>query len=135
MWQRLLRAEQELEAEIKDVQAEANALAPEWGNTIFQSANEIIVNRLTKEKLLEKRAGLEAEKEAWEKVKEQSRAELEGETSNATSTTSTSTPEKVKPKAAAVTEASDEDTVLVEKTGDTNASGGGGKNKKKKGKK
>lgn len=135
VWQRLLRAEQELEAEIKDVQAEANALAPEWGNTIFQSANEIIVNRLTKEKLLEKRAGLEAEKEAWEKVKEQSRAELEGETSNATSTTSTSTPEKVKPKAAAVTEASDEDTVLVEKTGDTNASGGGGKNKKKKGKK
>lgn len=147
VWQRFLRAEKELEAELKDVLAEANALAPGWGdnNQILQTANEIIVNRLTKAKIEEKRATLASEKEAWEKVREASRLELEGEDQSkkekeviSASSTNASTPEKAKPKTAAVTEASDEDTVLVEKGADaaTNAAGGGGgKNKKKKGKK
>lgn len=127
--------------------AEANALAPGWGdnNQILQTANEIIVNRLTKAKIEEKRATLASEKEAWEKVREASRLELEGEDQSkkekeviSASSTNASTPEKAKPKTAAVTEASDEDTVLVEKGADaaTNAAGGGGgKNKKKKGRK
>lgn len=144
VWQRFLRADKELEAELKDVLAEANALAPGWGenNLILQTANEIIVNRLTKAKIEEKRATLASEKEAWEKVKEASRLELEGEFEPkkevvSASSTNASTPEKARPKAAAVTEASDEDTVLVEKGADavTSTSGGGGKNKKKKGKK
>lgn len=154
IWQRLLRAEQELEAELKDVVAEANALANGWGQHIFQSANEIVVNRMTKKTLEEKRAGLAEEKAAWEKVKEQSRAELEGATQSAKSvptpaastnaSTTTSTPEKPKavPQPAAVS--SDDDAVLVETpTGqtrpetpvETGTSGGGGKSKKKKGKK
>ena len=53
IWQRLLRAEQELEAELKDVVAEANALATGWGATIFQTANEIVVNRMTRAKIEE----------------------------------------------------------------------------------
>lgn len=163
IWQRLLRAEQELEAEIKDVVAEANALASGWGNHIFQSANEIVVNRMTKKSLEERRAGLAAEKEAWQRTKEQSRAELEGEiapvsvaekavpahvaapVASATSTNA-STPEKPKavPQPAAVS--SDEDAVMVETPAlearpetavesSTTGGGGGGKSKKKKGKK
>lgn len=158
IWQRLLRAEQELEAELKDVVAEANALAPQWGNNIFQSANEIVVNRLTKRKIEEKRVTLESEKAAWEEVKEASRRELEGDTSPAATPlkkgsvtsaagtgtgTSESTPEKVKPKAAAVAEGSDEDAVMVETPGvdgaqpasTPDAGAGGGGKKKKKGKK
>lgn len=154
IWQRLLRAEQELEAELKDVVAEANALATGWGNHIFQSANEIMVNRMTKKKIEEKRASLEEEKRVWEGVKEASRKELEGETTSAPTPqkkpsigaagTNDSTPEKVKPKAAAVAEGSDEDAVMVETpsadgvattiTPDTSGGGGGGK-KKKRGKK
>jgi len=159
IWQRLLRAEQELEAELKDVVAEANALAAGWGNHIFQSANEIVVNRLTKTKIEEKRAGLEGEKMAWEAVREASRRELEGESepvvtgtaqkkgsvsSASVSGTNESTPEKMRPRGAQVAEGSDEDAVMVETPGvdgatvattpDTGAGGGGGK-KKKKGKK
>lgn len=153
IWQRLLRAEQELEAELKDVVAEANALANGWGQHIFQSANEIAVNRMTRKTLDEKRATLEVEKAAWEKVKEQSRAELEGETAAApakttttassVASTSTNTPEKPKaaPQPAAVS--SDEDAVLVEtpagqtrpETPVESGTSGGGKSKKKKGKK
>lgn len=161
IWQRLLRAEQELEAELKDVVAEANALANGWGGHIFQSANEIVVNRMTKKAIEDRRANLASEKEAWEKTREQSRLELEGEvpqvqnektssvatpaTSTPAASTTTSTPEKPKivPQPAAVS--SDEDAVLVEtpanetrpetpvETGATG--GGGGKGKKKKGKK
>jgi len=157
IWQRLLRAEQELEAELKDVVAEATALAAGWGTTIFQSANEIVVNRLTKLKIDEIRAGLEGEKKVWEEVRERSRRELEGEVpkekkgsvsantsaSASAAGTTESTPEKAKPRATAVAEVSDEDAVMVETPGvdgptalapETGTSGGGGK-KKKKGKK
>lgn len=163
VWQRLLRAEQELEAELKDVVAEANALANGWGQIIFQSANEIVMNRMSKKKIAEVRANLDQEKAKWEQTKEASRLELEGvgepgeavqntsvpATSTGTSTstsTTTSTPEKPKPsqapKAAAVADASDEDGVIVETpradtptSQSTSGGGGGGGKKKKKGKK
>lgn len=162
IWQRLLRAEQELEAELKDVVAEANALANGWGGHIFQSANEIVVNRMTKKVVEDRRANLASEKEAWEKTREQSRLELEGEmptqqsqseksssavtpaASTPAASTTTSTPEKPRtvPQPAAVS--SDEDAVLVETPAsearpetpvETGTTGGSGKNKKKKGKK
>ena len=93
---------------------------------------------------------MDKEKGDWEKVKERSRMELEGEVSSSTttadegvnretpSTTSESTPEKVKARAATVAEGSDEDAVLVEKAANTVPSlngAAGGKSKKKKGKK
>ncbi|KAK3072600.1 Translocation protein S66 [Teratosphaeriaceae sp. CCFEE 6253] len=66
LWQRFLRAEQEMEAEVKDVVEEANAFAPQWGQTIFQSANEMNQNLLIKQRMVEIQEGLEAEKSWWE---------------------------------------------------------------------
>ncbi|KAL2436737.1 hypothetical protein ABEF95_013711 [Exophiala dermatitidis] len=79
IFQRLQRAEQELELELKDVVAEANALAPNWGLSIFQSANEMVQNKILRDKLDAVRATLPAEKEAWEAQRERSRRELLGE--------------------------------------------------------
>jgi translocation protein SEC66 len=44
LWNSLLAAEKELEAEIVDVVAEAENFVPGWGNVIFQTANEIIAS-------------------------------------------------------------------------------------------
>ncbi|EHY53939.1 Translocation protein S66 [Exophiala dermatitidis] len=79
IFQRLQRAEQELELELKDVVAEANALAPNWGLSIFQSANEMVQNKILRDKLDAVKATLPAEKEAWEAQRERSRRELLGE--------------------------------------------------------
>lgn len=46
---------------------QANALAPNWGQTIFQSANEIAANTVLRKRLDEIQAQTEAEKEWWEK--------------------------------------------------------------------
>ncbi|TPR09616.1 Transferase family protein [Aspergillus niger] len=46
LWQRFLRAEKEMEDEVRDVVAEANAYVPGWGQTIFQSANEMLNNAI-----------------------------------------------------------------------------------------
>jgi translocation protein SEC66 len=125
IWQRLLRAEQEMEVEIKDVVAEANALHAGWGTTIFQSANEMVQNRMLKEKLGAVRATVDPEKARWEAQREQSRRELEGEPAAEKEKMPRSPPGKAA--------SSDEDAVLVE----TPAAGeeGGGKGAKKKGKK
>ncbi|EXJ88344.1 hypothetical protein A1O1_05274 [Capronia coronata CBS 617.96] len=79
IFQRLQRAEQELELELKDVVAEANALAPDWGRTIFQSANEMVQNKILRDKLDAIKATLPAEKAAWDAQREKSRRELEGD--------------------------------------------------------
>jgi translocation protein SEC66 len=44
LWQALLAAERELEAEILDVVAEANSFVPGWGQIIFESATQVIAN-------------------------------------------------------------------------------------------
>ncbi|CAK1364132.1 Translocation protein sec66 [Cercospora beticola] len=67
LWQRYLRAEKEMEEEVKDVVNEANAFAQNWGQIIFQSANEINQNRIIKERIAELQATTEAEKAWWEK--------------------------------------------------------------------
>ena len=142
IWQRLLRAEQELEAELKDVVAEANALAPGWGQTIFQSASEMVQNHILKEKLAAHREGIDEEKKAWAEKKEGIRKELMGEEPAKVEEASVeapipaaapASPEKVVPKAGS----SDEEGVMVETPDAASADvtpGGGGK-KKKKGKK
>ncbi|KIW65736.1 hypothetical protein PV04_07962 [Phialophora macrospora] len=163
IFQRLQRAEQELELEIKDVVAEANALsgAPgTWGQTIFQSANEMVQNQMLREKLDGIKAGLPAEKERWERTRESARRELlggDGATSTPASAATTnpapaSAPAPVPAGQGAILKgaagSSDEDGVIVETpaaevvtpaaTGGSaggGGGGGGGKNKKKKGKK
>jgi len=44
LWNSLLQAEKELEAEIMEVVAEANTFVEGWGSIIFQSAGEMIAN-------------------------------------------------------------------------------------------
>ena len=44
LWNSLLAAEKELEAEIMEVVAEANSFVEGWGQAIFQTANEMIAN-------------------------------------------------------------------------------------------
>lgn len=44
LWNSLLNAEKELEAEITEVIAEANAFVDGWGQVIFPSANEMLAN-------------------------------------------------------------------------------------------
>lgn len=44
LWNSLLAAEKELEAEIMEVVNEANSFVEGWGTVIFQTANEMIAN-------------------------------------------------------------------------------------------
>ncbi|TVY24988.1 Translocation protein [Lachnellula hyalina] len=67
LWQRFERAEKEMEEELRDVVTEANALTPNWGQTIFQSANEIAAGTLLRKKLQDIQSQAPAEKEWWER--------------------------------------------------------------------
>jgi translocation protein SEC66 len=142
IFQRLVRAEQELEAELKDVVAEANGLSSEWGKTIFQSAGEMVQNQLLKEKLERIKGTIPEEKKVWEETRERARRELEGAsvstkapiatsgTGEAVLAATTTTP--AKPVAAG---SSDEDAVLVDANAADDESTSGGSKKKKKNKK
>ncbi|GFN20210.1 translocation protein S66 [Aspergillus tubingensis] len=79
LWQRFLRAEKEMEDEVRDVVAEANAYVPGWGQTIFQSANEMLNNAIFRERMEKQQAKLEEEKQWWEKRKEGYMKELDVE--------------------------------------------------------
>ncbi|PWY71458.1 translocation protein [Aspergillus heteromorphus CBS 117.55] len=79
LWQRFLRAEKEMEDEVKDVVAEANAYAPGWGQTIFQSANEMLNNAILRERVEKQQAKLQEEKQSWEKKKDGYLKELDAE--------------------------------------------------------
>lgn len=69
LWQRFQRAEKEIEEELRDVVQEANAFAPNWGQTIFQSASEMAQNTHIRERLGEIMSKAPEEKEWWEKRK------------------------------------------------------------------
>ena len=86
LWQRFQRAEKEIEEELRDVVqevslvhtamhsthtnvAQANAFAPNWGQTIFQSASEMAQNTHIRERLAEITSKASEEKEWWEKRK------------------------------------------------------------------
>lgn len=107
---------------IADSTSQANAFAPNWGQTIFQSANEINQNDILKQRTAEIQVQLDAEKEWWEKKREGVRSdfmkEIEGDEKPAETQRKTG---------------SDDDAVLVEAEDSAPQGGGGGK--KKKGKK
>lgn len=103
LWQRFQRAEKEMENELRDVVMEANGLAPNWGQFIFQSANEIAVNTQFRKKLGEIQETATGEKEWWEKR----RATIETELMNELD-------EESAEKASAGKSASEDDTVLVD---------------------
>ncbi|KAJ9648599.1 Translocation protein S66 [Coniosporium apollinis] len=125
LWQRFLRAEKEIQEEIKDVVAEANAFAPGWGQLIFQTANEMAQNALLRKRVEEIQAQVTAEKEWWEKKKAGIQADFMkelDEDSKATQAVPTTG------------RGSDDDAVLVEGGGPTAAQQQGSMKKRKKGK-
>lgn len=124
LWQQFQRAEKEIEEELRDVVGEANAFAPNWGTTIFQSASEMAQNSHIRETLAEIQATAKSEREWWEARKAEIRSdfmkELDEEHKPAI--------EPAKPASKADT---DDDAVIVESGGPASAPG---KGKKKKGK-
>jgi translocation protein SEC66 len=70
LWQRFQRAEKEMEEELRDVVTEANALSPNWGQSIFQSANEMILNGKMRDLVDDAQSKMASEKEWWEKRRE-----------------------------------------------------------------
>ncbi|CCU78995.1 unnamed protein product [Blumeria hordei] len=76
LWQRFLRTENEMEEELSDVVMEANALQPNWGQTIFQTANEMAANTTMRSKLDEIQLRAHSEKEFWEQRREHIQAEF-----------------------------------------------------------
>ncbi|CEL08271.1 hypothetical protein ASPCAL11422 [Aspergillus calidoustus] len=140
LWQRFLRAEKEMEEEVRDVVSEANAYVAGWGQTIFQSANEMVNNALIRERIEKHQKKADEEKEWWEKkkasIQEGFMKELDAEKGGPTTTTTAAAPAMAAavvgaeaktvepatttttttftaPPAPTVTE-SDEDAVLVE---------------------
>ncbi|KAI0974638.1 Sec62/63 complex, subunit Sec66 [Xylaria arbuscula] len=87
---RFLAAEKEIEEELRDVVSEANALAPGWGQIIFQTANEIAGNTNLRTRLEEIEGRVEADKQWWDKRKEAIREdfmkELEEDSAKGSST-------------------------------------------------
>ncbi|KAL8874219.1 MAG: hypothetical protein Q9174_000411 [Haloplaca sp. 1 TL-2023] len=134
LWQRFLRAEKEIEAELRDVVQEANALQPDWGQTIFQSANEMHHNAILREKLNTIQAQGKADREWWD----QQKASIQ---SNFMKELDEDTKENSKPHAASGGDrvGSDEDSVIVEGGGPATSGAAiaskGGTAKKRKGKK
>ncbi|TPX14237.1 uncharacterized protein E0L32_000631 [Thyridium curvatum] len=127
LFQRFTRAEQEMEAELRDVVMEANALAPNWGQTIFQSANEIAANAMLRTRLDEIQAQADAEKEWWEKRRASISQDFMKELDEDESAKNTASSGK------AATVGSDDEAVLVESS--TPATTPSSASKKKKGKK
>ncbi|KAJ4372218.1 Translocation protein S66 [Neocucurbitaria cava] len=113
LWQRFQRAEKEIEEELRDVVQEANAFAPNWGQTIFQSASEMAQNTHIRERLGEITAKAPAEKEWWEKRKATIQTDFMKELDE----------EKLK--------SSEDDAVLVEAGGPAGSVGRSGKKGKK----
>ncbi|KAM0563964.1 hypothetical protein ACHAPJ_000172 [Fusarium lateritium] len=101
LWQRFQRAEKEMEEELRDVVTEANALAPNWGQSIFQSAHEMTANAAMRNSLEEILAQAESEKEWWEKRRGQIQSEFMKELDGSEQSSSAKT-------------ASEEDAVMVD---------------------
>ncbi|KAI0345436.1 hypothetical protein BDW22DRAFT_1371441 [Trametopsis cervina] len=62
LWNSLLAAERELEAEILETAAEANTFVDGWGSLIFQTATELLANEKMR-KVIEGMESIRAEKE------------------------------------------------------------------------
>ncbi|KAK1081844.1 Translocation protein S66 [Friedmanniomyces endolithicus] len=121
-----------MEAEVKDVVNEANAFAPEWGQVIFQSANEMNQNLLIKQRMAEIQDTLESEKAWWDKKRAVIQSDFMKELEEADGKPA----EEAKaadaaPVANKKNGSSDDDAVIVEAGGPAQAQGGSGKGKKK----
>ncbi|KAI5305274.1 hypothetical protein KEM56_004835 [Ascosphaera pollenicola] len=127
VWQRFSRAEQEMDSEIRDVISEANGYLSGWGQGIFQTANEIIINMTMREKMQEIQDTVKQEREAWDKKRSDMQQEIMQELG-----VENNAQRHVK-KGSISTIADDESIVGGSSAPGTPTSGGG--KKKKKGKK
>jgi translocation protein SEC66 len=104
---------------------EANALAPNWGQTIFQSAHEIAANTILRKRLDEIQSQTQAEREWWERRRTSIQTDFLRELDSGSS--------GVAKAAVPVTKnIIDEDTVLVEGGGPTANEKGSTRKKKAK---
>ena len=79
LWNSFLKAEQEIQAEIMEVSAEANTFKEDWGQTILQTASEMIQHQKHKE-IPEKMKELkEKEEKSLKKREEREKIEAEEE--------------------------------------------------------
>lgn len=108
---------------------QANAFAPNWGQTIFQSASEMAQNSHIRERLTEILATSQSEKEWWEKRKATIQSDFmkELDDEKVKSPTESSVSGSVKGSKVG----SDDDAVIVESGGPAEKTS---KGKKKKGK-
>lgn len=102
---------------------QANAYAPDWGQTIFQSANEMAANTLLRNRIEEIQARTTSERQWWDKKRANIQSDFMKELSEDANSKPTTPGER----------ASDEDTVMVEGGGP--AAGGKASSKKKRPKK
>jgi len=111
---------------------QANGFSPNWGQHIFQSANEMANNQIVRKRMDELQAQVKTEKEWWERKKAGVQAEFMKELESENPTT-TSTP-KATAAVSTTGKTSDDETVMVEGGGPADKAQGGGTKKKKKGK-
>ncbi|KAL1867590.1 Translocation protein S66 [Paecilomyces lecythidis] len=146
LWNRFSRAEKEMEDEVRDVVAEANAYVPGWGQTIFQSANEMINNDVFRRRIQEMQSTTKDEREWWDRKKatiqegfmkelDEEAASKSGSVPTTASGATTSATKHSEPIPSAT--GSDDDAVLVEAGGPAAPETGSPESgkKKKKGKK
>lgn len=135
-----------MEEEVRDVVSEANAYTPNWGQTIFQSANEMMNNEIYRQRIKEHEDKLAEERAWWEKKRANTQEvfmkELNEDETSTQTQAEAQTPAKdagtaTPVKAAGSVQGSDDDAVMVEadpSAGNQASPGGGGGGKKKKGK-
>ena len=112
---------------------QANAFAENWGQTIFQSANEINQNIILKQRTAEIQSQLESEKSWWERKRSGMKSDLTKEVEeNEDGGDVDSEPAVGAPVGGKKGGSSDEDAVLVDADGPAQAQGGSVRNRKGK---
>lgn len=111
---------------------QANAFSPNWGQVIFQSANEINQNRLIKERMAELQATAEQEKAWWDSKKSGIQANFMKELDEDEAAQAAAAEAALKKSQAG---SSDEDAPVIVEAGGPGSAQGSVKGKKKGGKK
>ncbi len=108
-----------------ELTAKANAFAPNWGQSIFQSANEMMNHAIIRNRIEEVQAQAKVERDWWDKRRARIESDFMKELDGGAAVAKPTTPGEKG--------GSDEDAVIVEGGGP--AVGAKGSTRKKKGKK
>ncbi|KAG4303948.1 hypothetical protein PORY_002601 [Pneumocystis oryctolagi] len=69
LWKQFNLLEKELEIEVMDVSKEAKSFKKDWGQVIFQTANEMVLNEQLRQTIVQVRDIAEKEAKTYEKLK------------------------------------------------------------------